>query len=127
VLFRDHHREHAQAHAALAGKAALNTANPAILEEYGPLIEAANNQTELLLIAHQLELAAAATYVAALGELVGVDGANMVASILPTETRHASVLAEVLGVPVVEAVPSFITDADALTPADYPVAPVQEP
>jgi hypothetical protein len=121
VLFRDHHKQHAQAHAALAGKAALNTANQTILEQFGPLIEAAGNQTELLQIAHSLEMAAAATYVAALGELVGTDGAVVVASILPTEARHAAVLADVLGVPLLEASPPFLRAADGLSPADYPV------
>jgi Ferritin-like domain len=121
ALFGDHHRQHAQAHAALAGKAALNTANQSILAEFGPLIVGANNQTELLQVAHQLELTAAATYVWALGELQGTDGAASVASIVPTEARHAAVFASVLGLKGAEATPAFIEAADGLQPSDYPI------
>jgi hypothetical protein len=120
-LFGDHHLQHAQAHAALAGKAALNTANQSVLAEFGPLIEGANNQTELLRVAHQLELTAAATYVWALGELQGTDGAAEVASIVPTEARHAAVFASVLGLKGVEATPAFIKGSDGLQPSDYPI------
>jgi rubrerythrin len=120
-LFRSHHLQHAQAHAAMAGKAALNTANPAILAQFGPLIEGANNQTELLQIAFQLESAAAATYVAALGELVGTDGAALVGSIAPIESRHATVLGDALKLPPEEQCPPFVRAADGLTPAQYPL------
>jgi rubrerythrin len=121
LLFRDHHRQHAQAHAAIAGKAALGQANQSVLEAFGPQIEAANNQTELLTVAFQLESVAAATYVAALGELVGTDGAALVASIIPTESRHAAVLGEVLGLSLEEQSPVFVDAEEGVSPAQFPV------
>jgi len=121
ALFHDHHLQHAQAHAALAGKAALNTANGSVLAQFGPQVEAANNQTELMQMAHQVELTAAATYVWVLGELVGSDGAMSVASILPTEARHAAVFADTLGLEGADAAPAFILATDGATPTDYPL------
>ena len=44
----------------------------------------------------ELETAAATTYTAGLGEIIGTDPAAIVASIQPIEARHAAVLGEAL-------------------------------
>jgi hypothetical protein len=119
LAFRSHHLEHANAFVGLARRA-LGQPNPAILEVFGPQIAAAANEEELLSIAFNLENAAAATYIAALGQIEGTRGAEVVASIQPIESRHAVVLGQVLGLDAAEYLPAFQTTDDALDPDDFP-------
>ncbi len=121
LAFAGHHEQHAQAFAGLAGKAALGIANQSILAVFGPLIEAARTETEVLKIAFDLETTAASTYVAVLGQLEGTNPATTVASILPIEARHAVVIGQALELPLDEISPSFETPDDGVTPSEYPI------
>ena len=122
ALFRSHHLEHAQAMAGAAGKAAKNMANVTILKKFGPILQAAKNQKELLTAAFLLETAAAATYGQALGQLKATDSASLVASIQPVEARHAAVLARVLGLNPADYLLSFDGGAaSALAPSAYAI------
>ena len=59
AAFRDHHLQHGQAYAGLAGKAALNTANAGLVDEYVPRVEAAADQAAVLTVLFDLENSAA--------------------------------------------------------------------
>jgi Ferritin-like domain len=121
-LFRSHHLEHAQAMAGAAGKAAKNTANKAILKKFGPVLQAAKSQADMLAAAFGLENAAAATYGQALGTLKATDSASLVASIQPVEARHATVLARVLGLNPADYLLDFDGGAkSALAPSAYAI------
>lgn len=120
TLFASHHADHAGAFAALAGEAATGTANGAVLDAFGPMIAGAADQAELLDIAFQLEQGAASTYHFALGVL-GIEAAEVVATILPIESQHAVVLGQVLGKDASEHLPPFETSEAAIDPAVYPI------
>ena len=121
-LLRSHHLEHAQAMAGAAGKAAKNTANKAILKKFGPVLQAAKSQADMLTAAFLLETAAAATYGQALATLKATDSASLVASIQPVEARHAAVLARVLGLNPADYLLDFDGGAtSALAPSAYAI------
>lgn len=123
TTFARHHREHAQAIAGLAGKAATGVANPKLVKEYGDKVTAAKSQDDILTIAYQLETAAASTYAYALSAILGTNPAATIASIQPIEARHAVVLGQALGRPLIDLAPSFESNAlrDAIDPTKYPV------
>lgn len=87
-LFRDHHTAYAQALNGLLGKLASNTRHESLFSTYtnrGRSIE------ESLLTLQSLENILVATHTAIVGSLVGLDGADLMASILMVEARHAAV------------------------------------
>jgi hypothetical protein len=120
TLFAQHHEDHAGAFASFAGDDATGTANQAVLDAFGPMIEEAADQAALLDIAFQLEQGAASTYHFALGVL-GADAAAAVSTILPIEAQHAVVLGQFLDKPVEEWMPPFETSDAALSPETYPL------
>jgi rubrerythrin len=122
MIFQGHHREHAAAFAALAGKAAQDRPNQKLLDAFAPKFKAAADQTALLELAYDLENAAASTYLYALGVVQATEPAKLVGSILPIEADHAVVLGQVLKKGVNDYVPEFETASSALKPADYPLA-----
>ena len=122
AAFRDHHLQHGQAYAGLAGKAALNTANAGLVDEYVPRVEAAADQAAVLTVLFELENAAAASYTGALAEVRGLNAAATMANILPIESRHAVVLGETLGLDLDEYVPSFEDPEKGFDPDQYPVS-----
>jgi hypothetical protein len=119
--FASHHSQHGQAFAGLAGKAGTATANQSLIAQFGPLISAAKTQVELLTLLFNLENVTASTYTAALGQLTGTDGAAVVASIQPIESRHALVLGQVAELDPSKYLIPFLKPDDAVTPADYPI------
>ena len=121
VTFAAHHEQHAQAFGGLAGKAALGIANQSIIEAFGPRLESARTEAEVLRIAWELETAAASTYVAVLGEIESTNSAATIASIQPIEARHAAVIGQALELPLSELAPAFVSADDAALPADYPI------
>ena len=121
MLFASHHTEHGAAFGAAAGSAATGMPNAKLLEAVGPQLTGAVDQTALLRIAYDLENAAAATYMFALGALTSVEALQLTASILPIESQHAVVLGQVLGLPPTDYIPGFETADAAVTPADYPL------
>jgi hypothetical protein len=73
-------------------------------------------------VAFDLENAAAATYLFALGALADVSALKLTASILPVESQHAIVLGTALGKPLKDLVPSFQTVDAKVDPAKFPPA-----
>jgi hypothetical protein len=122
TTFQSHHRQHGQSYAALAGKAALSRANPRLISAWAPKFQSAGSQTELLRQAFDLENAAAASYTAALARVIGTNPAALVASILPTEGRHAVVFGQALGLSPSAISPPFESTSGAFTPEQYPAA-----
>lgn len=120
LTFQSHHRDHAEAHAAIIGPKAPGFANESVLAAFGPALRAARDEKAILEVAFELETVAASTYLLALGVLEGTNAASAAAAILPVESRHAAVLGEVLGRPLRVIVPSFETTDDAATPAQFP-------
>ena len=82
---------------------------------------AAADEKAILKIAYDLENAAAATYLFALGALTSKAALQLTASILPVEAQHAVVLGSVLGLKLADIIPSFQTTTGAVNPTDYPV------
>ena len=125
TLFQSHHIDHASAHAGLAGKAATGQVNRSLVTKLGSRLGPSNGEADWLKLAYDIENAAAATYTALLGALVGIDPATTVASIQPIEARHAVVLGEALGLALadyaIEFEPSSTADG-ALDPSAYPIA-----
>jgi rubrerythrin len=121
AAFAQHHLEHAGALNGLVSKSAPGQANAALVAKFTKLVAAASSSDAVLKVAFDLENAAAATYEAALGKLIGTDGAALAASILPIESRHAVVLGQVLNLNLADYVPSVQDDGDALSSSSYPI------
>ena len=122
TTFAGHHAEHAQAFAGASGGKATGKPNPKLLEAVGGQLQGAADQAAILAIAYDLENAAAATYLFALGALKSEAALALTASILPVESQHAAVLGSALGKPATEFVPSFGTQDRAVDPAEFPAA-----
>lgn len=90
--FRGHHQEHADAHASVAGAAAIGEPNPALLEALAPAIEAFSTQNEVLLFAKDLEDQLAVTWGHLLGLMASSEALATTAGILPVETSHSAEL-----------------------------------
>jgi rubrerythrin len=119
--FRQHHLEHARGVGAQAGSGARGRPNRAVVAEFGPRLQAATNERELLEVAFELEMAAASTYAFALGAVQATRSAELMAAIMPIEARHAVVLGEVLGLDPSEYIPTFEDPDAGLTPDAYPI------
>jgi Ferritin-like domain len=122
TTFAGHHQEHAAAFGAAAGAAATKKPNPKLLAAVGAQLAAATDQAAVLKVAFDLENAAAATYVFALGALTSTAALQLTASILPVEAQHAVVLGQVLGLPATAFLPSFETATAAVTPDMFPIS-----
>jgi rubrerythrin len=122
TTFAGHHAEHAKAFAGASGGTATGKPNPKLLTAVGEQLKTANDQAAILTIAYDLENAAAATYLFALGALKSEAALALTASILPVESQHAVALGRALGKPATEFVPSFQTQDSAVDPAEFPVA-----
>jgi rubrerythrin len=134
LVFQQHHRDHAQAFAAVAtalGGKPTGKANAALLTAAGPLLAAAKSETDALNIAYVIENQAAATYAFALTALVNADAIAGTATILPIEAEHAVILGITLGKAVKDLFPNGAFESaaagelgdptKALDPAKYPV------
>ncbi len=120
--FAGHHTEHAAAFGSAAGDAATGKLNQALLDALSPSLGAAKTEADVIKIAYDLENAAAATYLFALGALTSKAALQLTASILPVEAQHATVLGSVLGLPATDYIPSFQNEDGAIDPAKFPVA-----
>lgn len=69
--------------------------------------------------AAELENVAIGTHVDIIGQLIGVNAAALLASVLVIEARHATVLHTIAGDTSIDA--QLAGDATALSPSDYPV------
>lgn len=122
TMFAGHHAEHAKAFGGASGGKATGKPNPKLLEAVGGQLEAAKDQAAILTIAFDLENAAVATYLFALGALTTTPALELTASILPVEAQHAVALGSALGKPTTEFVPAFETQDKAVNPAEFPAA-----
>lgn len=120
--FASHHHDHAGAFGVFAGDASTAKANPAVLAAVSGQIKAAPDQNGVLGVAFDLENAAAATYLFALGALADASALKLTASILPVESQHAIVLGTALGKQLKDLVPSFQTADAKVDPAKFPPA-----
>ena len=129
TTFATEHKAHGDALAAAsAGKIARDTTNKTLLAALSTQVRQVANETDAVKLAYQVENAAAATYLFALGGLNDVAAQKLAASILPIEAGHAAVLGQVLfmGDPAKDKdetwLPAFQTEAGFLDPAKNPLA-----
>jgi rubrerythrin len=126
IAFSGHHAQHADAFGAAAGAAASGKANQKLLDALTPSLKAATTELAIVKFAYDLEQAAAATYLYALGALTSQAALQLTASILPVEAQHAVVLGQVLGTALPkgadEFLPPFQNDTGFIDPAKYPIA-----
>lgn len=121
TLFASHHTEHAAAFGGAAKAAATNKPNPKLLAAVAEQLKGAADEKAIIKIAYDLENAAAATYMFALGATTDKGALGLTASILPVEAQHAVVLGSVLGVATATLIPPFETDTAAVTPTAFPI------
>lgn len=118
-VFQEHHRAYANNIGGRLGKAAVNTANATLLAEFGDDLtgpDAANR-------ARELELALVATNLDAVSTLVGIDAAELLASIVVVQAQHVAALAALAGLDPVADYAAYVTETtDPLTPDDYPAS-----
>ncbi|MEN9504732.1 MAG: Ferritin-like domain [Actinomycetota bacterium] len=93
---RQSHLAYSQALSALLGKGAPGLALDSLLDEAQEAF-AGSSLADVATAAAALENAAAATHTELVGALQGTDGAELVASILIIESRHAAVLTAIAG------------------------------
>jgi hypothetical protein len=121
AAFQGHHRQHAQSYAGMSGKATVSVANQSLITAYTTLLQAATSEQDVLKILLDLEDAAAATYTANLGVIIGTDPAALIGSVQPIEARHAVVIGEALGAATTTYAPVLEPTAGQLTVANYPI------
>jgi hypothetical protein len=112
---REAHESYAQAISAMLGREAPNEAAAEVVEVLSEAFGGA--QADVMEAAVLLESTAVATHENILGLLDGVDGSELVASILIVEARHGTVLRNLAGVSELDDL-LFTEEADALTPAE---------
>jgi rubrerythrin len=99
-LFQSQHMEHSQlfqAATTTAGGTPFAEANPAVLAALQPTIDGLKDEQGILLLALDLETAAAQTYQSNVGTVTDVSLNKALMSVGGVEARHAAVLAGVLG------------------------------
>lgn len=119
-VFQGHHQDHADALNSILGSAAVDKPNNTVVTTFGPMIEQAADEKAILTIAYQIEEAAAATYLFALGALQDPKNAGALATILPVESQHAVVLGTVVGKSPADFLIDFENQDAALDPAKFP-------
>jgi len=121
--FIRHHQGHAALFGAAAGAKATNQPNLAIVTAHAPALSALGTTTGALKFAYTLENQAAATYQFALERSVTKGLIANIASVMPVEGQHATVLGTTLGMGPKETAPSSFQSEDGyLDPAKYPLA-----
>lgn len=108
-VMAENHQAYAQAIAGATGLSA-GVANASTVAELRAGFEGSDD--EFFAAAHQLEQAAVATHTDAIGDYESNDAITLTASILIAEARHATVLADLLGVDDLDVI--FGNDQDAL-------------
>jgi len=120
-LFSGHHRQHADALNEALGEENIVTApEPVFLQRFAPDIDTAGDEAAVLEVAYTIEEVAAATYLFAIGKVGDADSAGTLATILPVESQHATVLATILDKDPRDYLVEFLTTDQAAKPADFP-------
>lgn len=99
-LFQQQHREHAglfEGATRDAGGSPFTTANPAVMDQLAGRINALANQSDVLVLARDLEDVAAATYQSTVGAFDNLSYNAAAMSVGGVEARHSAVLNGVLG------------------------------
>jgi rubrerythrin len=115
--FMRQHKEHAALFQGLTKKLGgqpYTEANPAVTERLAPRAAGLKSEQDVLALALEVERAAAATYLAAVGTFENVSLNEAIMSVGGVESRHAAVLATVLGQPAAPA--AFGSTAGAVAP-----------
>ncbi|MEO6124580.1 MAG: ferritin-like domain-containing protein [Ilumatobacteraceae bacterium] len=115
---REAHEGYATSIAGMIGRNAANKRNATLFDALSG--DFAGKADAVAAAAAQLEDTAVATHISLIGELVGVDGSALIASIVVIESRNATLLRAISGVEDLAGRLAF--DAQPLTPADYPLA-----
>jgi hypothetical protein len=121
TTFAGHHDEHAMAFAGEARGKATGKANAKLVDAIGGQLQEAHDEKAVLQIALDLENAASATYLFALGAFERTSALQLAATILPVESQHAVVIGQALGKAVADYVPNFENQDRALDPAKFPL------
>lgn len=87
-LFHDHHTAYVQTLNGLLGKFATNKLNETLFASFSDQVQSVATALPAL---QSLENILVATHTDIVGSLVGLDGTNLMASILMVEARHAAV------------------------------------
>jgi hypothetical protein len=111
-FIRQSHLSYGQSLGALLGQPAPPAPLASLVEEYRSAFEVSDIE-ELAAAGATLENIAVATHTEMLGELVGINGATLIASILVIESRNAAVLTNIAGGADLDAL--LLNDAEPLT------------
>ena len=95
-VMRANHQAYADVIKGILGPAGDQVADEGVFREFRADFET-DDVTAVATAGHELESALVATHIELIGELTGLDGAHMLASILTVEARQATVLADVAG------------------------------
>jgi hypothetical protein len=115
--FLRQHKEHAALFQGLTKKLGgqpYTEPTPAVTQQLAPRVAALKSEQDVLALAFELERAAAATYLASVGTFEDVSLNEAVMSVGGVESRHAAVIATVLGQPAVPG--AFGSTAGAVAP-----------
>ena len=119
TLFQGHHKDHAKmfnSQLVASGEKAFTEPNSVLLATLKPQLDALASEEEALAFALDLEVKAASTYFASVGQLKGPKLSSVTMSIGATEYRHAALLSNLTGRPIASTAPGFLTTAEALAP-----------
>jgi Ferritin-like domain len=100
-VFREHHEAYADALAGLLGRNAPNMPSQKLLDTIGDV----TGEPPLAVLA-SIEQTLSSTHTTLLGALEGIDGAALIASIIPVEARHAAVLGAASGLGLADLIPA---------------------
>lgn len=112
ALFESHHQAYADSLSALLGRDAISARDQVTYATYATAMKATSFDALAPTLA-TIENGAAKRHTVALASLKGLDGANLVASIISIEARHGAALQSVSG----GALPSIISNTAAPIPA----------
>jgi hypothetical protein len=122
ATFGGHHQDHADALNTLIGETGtVSDPNKKLLQQYKSQIQGAGDEDAVLNILYGVEEAAASTYLVSIGALTDSTDAGTLATILPVESQHATVLGSLLDKPSTSYLIDFVTTDAALDIKDYPV------
>jgi hypothetical protein len=123
ATFREHHTEYGNSFTALAGTSTVGATNQTFLQKYAAPMLSTSDPKALLEGLLKVEQIMTATYQSYLPQISSTTMANLVASIMALEARHAVVLGQALGQDATKLVPSFQNVDGACTPATFPIVP----
>jgi rubrerythrin len=112
--FMSQHKDHAAVFDSLTKKLGgepYTEPNPAVAAQVAPKLTALHSENDVVALALELERSAAATYLASVGTFSDPSLNEAIMSVGGVESRHAAVLATVLGQPAVPAAFAVTTGA----------------